>query len=164
MPFSSIPYQSFAFLIYSVSKPFPSQQFLIFDTHFFAPPFHFFAKLCYSVSQPCCAIHAMLFHGVAICAIHLLSSAFPMRITAYRFLSIAPQFSSSPFHINALPCLRQAVPWLRTPSYAVSAHFTSIPRLRDHVLYSFIVSSESFSQVNFPFPEFLHWPSPRHTP
>lgn len=56
----------FALLIFSVSKPFPSQQFLIFDTHFFAPPFHFFAKPGYSVSQPGCAICAMHFQSYAI--------------------------------------------------------------------------------------------------
>ena len=154
----------YALLIYSVSKPFPSQQFLIFDTHFFAPPFLFIAWLFrfvawlrylrYAFPQ----LRYLLLFNCELCR------AFPMQITAHRFLSIAPQFSSSPFHIDAVLCPRHAVPCLCIPSHASSAHFPSIPRPHNHVLYSFIVSSESFSQVNFPFPEFLHWPSPRHTP
>lgn len=161
MPFSSIPYQSHSLLSNSLSSTHISSLRLSSSSLSLAIPFRSPAAL-----SALCISTASLF-----IAIHLLSRAFPMRIAAYRFLSVAPQFSSSPFHINAFPCLRQAVPWLRTPSYASSipshassAHFTSIPRPHDHVLYSFIVSSESFSQVNFPFPEFLHWPSPRHTP
>ena len=154
MPFSSIPYQSHSLLSNSLSSTHISSLRLSSSSLNLAIPFRSLAAL-----SALCISTVSLF-----IAIHLLCSAFPMQIAAHRFLSVAPQFSSSPFLFGVMLCPRHAVPWLCIPSHASSTHFPSIPRPRNHALYSFIVSSESFSQVNFPFPEFLHWPSPRHTP
>lgn len=164
MPFSSIPHQSHSLLSNSLSSTRFSSLRLSTSLLNLAIPFRSLAAL-----SALCISTASLFIAIQLRAMPRFSYA--DHSTSLLIRCSVVQFVAIPYHIDAVLCPRHAVPRLRAPSYASSipshassAHFPSIPRPRDHVLYSFIVSSESFSQVNFPFPEFLHWPSPRHTP